>query len=71
MYDNLISKDLFSFWKTWRRQGCRNRLDTQCVDGKTNDGDIATIFKSKFCCQVINDVSSDLCYHPDSSVFCN
>ena len=48
LYDSLMSKDLNTFWKTWKRKCCNKNISIPNIDGKSTDTEIAEVFKSKF-----------------------
>jgi hypothetical protein len=43
LYEQLLAKDMFYFWKSWSRCAAHGRVRASCIDGKINDVDIAEV----------------------------
>ena len=48
LHDALIDKSLPSFWRTWNARFGRKKLSSQVVDGVTDHGNIAEVFRCNF-----------------------
>ena len=48
LYDNLLEKNMSSFWKTWKSKLGAKPVHTTHVSGLSNDSDIAEMFACKF-----------------------
>jgi hypothetical protein len=63
LYEQLLAKDMFSFWKSWSRRAAHGRVRASCIDGKIKDVDIAEVFKGKF-----SNIASDVSQLDDNAV---
>jgi len=48
LFEQLLSKNVAGFWRTWSVKTSKNFLNVPNIDGKTNDGKIAEVFRYKF-----------------------
>ena len=48
LFEHLMSKDMQNFWKVWSNKASNNVLSVGCIDGSTDDFDIANVFRDKF-----------------------
>jgi Reverse transcriptase (RNA-dependent DNA polymerase) len=54
LYDNLMSKDMSNFWRSWSSKTCNKSINTTCVDGEVEDRKITEVFSKKFCESAVN-----------------
>ena len=48
LFDHMLSKDMKSFWQVWSKKTCKNVISVDHIDDKTDDADIANVFKDSF-----------------------
>ena len=48
LFEHMLSKDMNSFWKVWSKKTCKNVISVDHIDDKTDDLDIANVFKDSF-----------------------